>query len=605
MTLIELAVVITVLSLIVFPLMAAIWLAIKTIDSSADRMAASADAQFLAQYFPRDVANTEPEGYNNAARGTCPSPHPDVGGVDLFTLTWNFVASTTDPSIEPVRVTYAAVGVGKASTLVRRQCTGTGSPQENTVASGFGSGPGSAERFIRDSSGNYLGRPGTTGPPIWCDATACTIWVHGAGDDAFDYRVTGRRRVIGTTPEGTGGPGKPENVVCAAGNRRVDLSWTPPANAGGPAQSIDRYQVYVYDALTGTQVALVGTPDAATTFRVQPSNFPGITNGVTYEFRVQARNTPPGFWGALSDPVACTPAIVAPDPPTITAVAAGPVTAPLQGSVTWSAPADAGGSAIVAYCAATDPLPTAAPTGGPSCPAGTIQFPPGAAGSAQTIPNLAPNQLYSVVLTAVNGAGTSAPSAPAMFTTLPAVPGQPTAHRGPGAGRATVTWTQPAQVSWGIDNYRVIATPSDGGPPIVGETNPASGAVSTCSPPSDTCAVVSGLDPSPTKRGYTFTVRARNRLGGVNDGDGWGPASPPFPLLGVVPPVPTPSPPASPYQDTTSGTLGGTRRSRSGDQPVVLRGVRAPLPAHHVGGPHRTRHRGRGAKVRNRQRMGR
>jgi hypothetical protein len=570
MTLIEVAVVITVLSLIVFPLMAAIWLAIKTIDSTADRMAASADAQFLAQYFPRDVANTEPDGYNNAARGACPSPDPDAGGVDLFTLTWNFVASTTDPSVEPVRVTYAAVGVGKASTLVRRLCTGTGSPQQNTVASGFGSGTGSAETFIWDSTGNYLGKPGAGGPPTWCDATACTVWVHGAGNDAFDYRVTGQRRVIGTMPEGTGGPGKPENVACAAGNRRVDLSWTPPASTGGPGQSIDRYQIYVYDALTGTQVALIGTPDASTTFRIQPSNFPGITNGVAYEFRVQARNTPLGFWGALSDPVTCTPAIVAPDPPTITSVAAGPVTAPLQGSVTWSAPADNGGSAIVAYCAETNPLPNPAPTGGPNCPAGTIQFPPGAAGSVQTIPNLAPNQLYSVVLTAVNGVGTSAPSAPATFTTLPGAPGQPSASRGPGAGQATVTWTPPAQVSWGIDNYRVIATPSDGGPPIVGETNPASGAVSACSPPSDTCAVVSGLDNSAAGPDYTFTIRARNWLGGVNDGDGWGPASLPSNPLSVVPPAPTLTPPASPYQNTTSVTFSGTRRNQPGDQPVVL-----------------------------------
>jgi len=131
-------------------------------------------------------------------------------------------------------------------------------------------------------------------------------------------------------------PGVATGLTGVAGNGRVTLSWTAPASNGGAAISDYRVQ---YSSTNGTTWTTFADAVSATT----TATVTGLTNGVSYVFRVAALNAA-GAGAATAKSAAVTPRTVPGVPTGLTATAvAGKV------NLAWTAPAATGGAAISDY----------------------------------------------------------------------------------------------------------------------------------------------------------------------------------------------------------------------------------------------------------------
>ena len=238
--------------------------------------------------------------------------------------------------------------------------------------------------------------------------------------------------------------------------------------------------------------ALAGTPAAGT----WPGAYPYANGGLNDV--VGGSNGPNG--SCNPDPAAWCTAIAGFDGPTGLGTPNGPSAfMPVGGpgkplsvsavagngtaTVSWSAPASDGGSAITGYTATSTP-------GGKTCAwtAGPLQC---------TVSALANGQPYTFTVTATNSAGTGAASDASSPVTPAGPPGQPTGVAGArGDASVSVTWIAPA---------------SNGGAAITAYTV-------TSSPGSKTCAWSSGplgctVTGLTNGQGYTFTVTAANSFG--------------------------------------------------------------------------------------------
>jgi hypothetical protein len=131
-------------------------------------------------------------------------------------------------------------------------------------------------------------------------------------------------------------PGAPTGVSATPERGAATVSWTAPSGGGVPTS----YEVIPYiGAQAQTAKTVTGTPPATTT-RVT-----GLTPGTAYTFRVRAANGEgPGPQSVASNAVTPT-ASEAPDVPTAVSAQADTRSA----DVSWTAPADDGGSAITGY----------------------------------------------------------------------------------------------------------------------------------------------------------------------------------------------------------------------------------------------------------------
>ena len=136
------------------------------------------------------------------------------------------------------------------------------------------------------------------------------------------------------TPTATAAPGAPTIGTATAGNASATLTWTAPASNGGSAIT-----GYTVRAFAGTVLARTQT----VTGNVGTAVVTGLTNGTAYTFDVAAINAA-GTGGFSARSAAVTPAAV-PGAPTIGTATAGNASA----TVTWTAPASNGGSAITGY----------------------------------------------------------------------------------------------------------------------------------------------------------------------------------------------------------------------------------------------------------------
>jgi predicted phage tail protein len=130
-------------------------------------------------------------------------------------------------------------------------------------------------------------------------------------------------------------PGAPTNLAASASSGAIALSWTAPGSTGGA--EITNYRIYR------------GTNAGAETFLVQVGNVTtysdtGLTNGVTYYYRIAAVNSVGE--GPQSNEASATPATAsAPGAPTN--LAASPAK-PRGVALSWTAPGN-GGSPITGY----------------------------------------------------------------------------------------------------------------------------------------------------------------------------------------------------------------------------------------------------------------
>jgi RHS repeat-associated protein len=163
-------------------------------------------------------------------------------------------------------------------------------------------------------------------------------------------------------------------------------------------------------------------------------------------------------------------------------------TAANQATVSWTAPASSGASAITGY--------TVTPQGGPTqVPSVTVTASP------TTVTALSGGSSYTFSVIAKNTYGGGPPAASNAVTPAgPALPGAPTGVTATaGNAQATVTWTAPADGGSAITSYTVT--------PYVGSIAQTSTTVSGSPPP--TTATVTGL----SNNAYTFQVVATNGVG--------------------------------------------------------------------------------------------
>ncbi|MDB5238684.1 MAG: fibronectin type protein [Candidatus Parcubacteria bacterium] len=252
-------------------------------------------------------------------------------------------------------------------------------------------------------------------------------------------------------------PGSPTGLGATRGDTQISLSWTAPASDGG--SSVTSYNVYVSGGALATTTS--GTTATIT----------GLTNGVSYSYYVTAVNALGE--SASSSIASATPAAVPSMPLSLVATRGN-----AQISLSWSAPASSGGSAITAYNIYASGGALASTTSGTSA----------------VISGLTNGTLYSYYVTAVSAAGESASSTPASATPA-TVPGAPTGvSASEGDSQATISWSAPASNGGSaITLYTVVSSP---------------GTFSTTT--TSTSALIAGLTNGVA---YTFTVAATNAIG--------------------------------------------------------------------------------------------
>jgi hypothetical protein len=167
-----------------------------------------------------------------------------------------------------------------------------------------------------------------------------------------------------------------------AGNTKAVVPFVPVLNNGGA---------------TITGYTATSSPGGFTaTSLTSPLTVTGLTNGTGYTFTVHATNSVGNSAeSAVSNSV--TPATSVPDVPTAVSAVAGTSTA----TVTFTAPVDNGGSAIIDSTATSSP-------GGLTSAAGA---------SPRTVSGLTPGTAYTFTVTARNAIGSSAPSSPSNSVT--------------------------------------------------------------------------------------------------------------------------------------------------------------------------------------------
>ncbi len=226
-------------------------------------------------------------------------------------------------------------------------------------------------------------------------------------------------------------PNAPASVAATAGNLNAAVSWTAPSNTNGSA--VTSYTVTPYQAGVAQTAIVTGTTALSTTVT-------GLTAGLSYTFAVAATNTCTGAGSACGTGPTITSNAVVPNalPAAPTSVAA--TTGSLQATVTWTAPAANGGTAITSYLI-TPYIGTTAQTAQAAA----------AGATSQVVTGLTAGSVYTFKVAAVNAAGTGASSAGTNAVTINA--GPTLSFAAPAAGEVAVPYTTPLTVTGGTTPY--------------------------------------------------------------------------------------------------------------------------------------------------------
>ena len=266
--------------------------------------------------------------------------------------------------------------------------------------------------------------------------TTCEVSGLSAGTHAVQVRAInswGSGAIASTATSGAAAwsitaqstPGTPTSVTAtASGAGKVDIGWSTPASTGGT--SLTSYEVLENAAVVATAA---GTATSTT--------LSGLTAGA-HTFTIRAVNS----WGAGSSSTPATVTVeVLPGSPAISSLTA---TGAGQATITWTAPASTGGTAITGYEIREGVIVLATVDG-----AATSTPLTGLAAGAHTITVRAVNRW---------GAGSDSVGDSVTIQTKPGAPSI-TALVASGAGEATITWTAPASTGGtAITEYEVLET---------------------------------------------------------------------------------------------------------------------------------------------------
>ena len=271
-----------------------------------------------------------------------------------------------------------------------------------------------------------------------------------------------------------GAPNPPTGVTGVPGSGQVTVSWIPPVNTG---VSVTGYRVQ-YSTNGGTTWTTAADLNVPTTSVLVS----GLSNGVGYVFRVQAKS-PSGdsAWSAAS-PTVVPPG--GPSAPTNLVAVAGNASATL----TWSASAGTAAFPILGYRVTASP-------GGLTCVTNATAGTP--APTTCNVTGLTNGQSYTFTVVAISNAGVSPSSTASNAVTPVGGPNPPTGVTAVAGDRsATVSWTPPASAAGGpVTGYRATSSPD--------------GRSCTVSAPATSCTVT-GLT---NGQAYTFTVVAISATG--------------------------------------------------------------------------------------------
>ncbi len=250
-----------------------------------------------------------------------------------------------------------------------------------------------------------------------------------------------------TNAQNPGAPGVPQALAATPSDGSVTLTWQAPASPGDSA--ITGYNIS-RSSVSGTIDTLASLGDVRTYID------DGVSNGITYYYRVCAVNEQgQGEW---TDEVPATPTapITPPGPPTL-----DPAT-PGDGQVTlrWAAPNDDGGSAVINYRVYRGET-----SGGEAF---LIELDAVLTFTDTSVIN---GETYYYKVSAKNEVGEGPLSnersaTPAATISPPGAPTLTTAT--PGNGQVTLAWTAPSNDGGGdISSYKMYRGTSSGGESLI------------------------------------------------------------------------------------------------------------------------------------------
>nr|MDO8112337.1 PQQ-binding-like beta-propeller repeat protein [Candidatus Sigynarchaeota archaeon] len=311
-----------------------------------------------------------------------------------------------------------------------------------SYATGFidKSSPAVANGFVYVGSGDSY---------VYClnAATGALVWSYKTGHWVFaSPAVAGGRVYVGSFDNKMyclpmiSVPTAPRGIMATTGAEMVNLTWSPPVANGGSA--ITGYRIYQSIALGNeTLIATIGN---VTTYAST-----GLTNGITYYFKVAAVNA--AGTGNNSTETNATPGF--PDPPRNFQASGGNT----QAVLTWQNPLNNGGYPITNYR-----IYQGIALGNETLIAtiGNV--------TTYTSTGLTNGIIYYFKVAAVNSVGTGANSTELGATpkTVPTAPQSLIAIAD--AGQVWLSWVVPASNggSW-IQNYRVYRGTTSGGETLI------------------------------------------------------------------------------------------------------------------------------------------
>ncbi|HEU5489048.1 MAG TPA: fibronectin type III domain-containing protein, partial [Candidatus Nitrosotalea sp.] len=231
-----------------------------------------------------------------------------------------------------------------------------------------------------------------------------------ASSTTYAYRVSAINSVGNSSPSNVASattlvvitaPQPPTGLTATAtSSSQIDLSWNAPGSDGGSA--ITGYKIERSINGGTFSILVANTADTATAY-----SDTGLTSNTNYAYRISAINSV-GTSSPSNTASATTPVtITAPQPPTGLAATA---ISSSQINLSWSAPANNGGSAITGY-----KIERSIDSGSTWS---TISSNTGSTATTFSDTSLAQNTAYTYQVSAINSVGTSSPSDTATATTF-------------------------------------------------------------------------------------------------------------------------------------------------------------------------------------------